>query len=36
LTREQSCAIAKRVYDLLIEDAADGVAQKMIDALKEG
>lgn len=36
LTREQSCAIAKRVYDLLIEDAADGVAQKLINALKEG
>lgn len=36
LTREQACAIAKRVYDLLIEDAADGVAQKLINALKEG
>jgi GH25 family lysozyme M1 (1,4-beta-N-acetylmuramidase) len=36
LTREQACAIAKRVYDLLIEDAADSVAQKLINALKEG
>lgn len=36
LTREQACAIAKRVYDLLIESAADGVAQKLIKALKEG
>ena len=36
LTREQACAIAKRVYDLLIEDAADVVAQKLINALKEG
>ena len=36
LTREQACAIAKRVYDLLIEDAADNVAQKLINALKEG
>lgn len=36
LTREQACAIARRVYDLLIEDAADGVAQKLINALKEG
>ena len=36
MTREQACAIAKRVYDLLIEDAADGVAQKLINALKEG
>lgn len=36
LTREQACAIAKRVYDLLIEDATDGVAQKLINALKEG
>lgn len=36
LTREQACAIAKRVCDLLIEDAADVVAQKLINALKEG
>ena len=36
LTREQACAIAKRVYDLLIEDMADGIAQKLINALKEG
>lgn len=36
LTREQACAIAKRVYDLLIEDAAEVIAQKLIKALKEG
>ena len=36
LTREQACAIAKRVYDLLIEDAAEVIAQKLINALKEG
>lgn len=29
LTREQACAIAKRVYDLLIEDAAEVIAQKL-------
>ena len=36
LTREQACAIAKRVYDLLITDTADAIAKKIIDALAEG
>ena len=33
LTREQACAIAKRVYDLLIDDVTDAVAKRIIDAL---
>lgn len=35
MTREQACLVAKRLYDRAIEDAADIVAQRLIDALKE-
>lgn len=36
LTREEACLIAERVYDALIADAAEKVARKILDALKEG
>lgn len=35
LTREQACLVVKRMYDRVIDDAADAVARRMIDALKE-
>ena len=35
MTREQACLVVKRMYDLVIDDAADAVARRMIDALKE-
>lgn len=35
LTREQACLVVKRMYDRVIDDAADAVARQLMDALKE-
>lgn len=35
LTREQACLVVKRMYDRVIDDAADAVARRLMDALKE-
>lgn len=35
MTREQACLVVKRLYDKIIDDAADMVARRLIDALKE-
>lgn len=35
LTREQACLVVKRMYDLVIDDAADAVARRMIAAMED-
>ena len=35
MTREQVCLVVKRMYDRVIDDAADAVARRLMDALKE-
>lgn len=35
MTREQACLVVKRMYDRVIDDAADAVARRLMDALKE-
>lgn len=35
LTREQACLVVKRLYDRVIDDAADAVARRLMTALKE-
>lgn len=35
MTREQACLVVKRLYDKIIDDAADVVARRLIDALQE-
>ncbi len=35
MTREQACLVVKRVYDKIIDDAANVVARRLIEALQE-